>query len=403
MQTARKQATTERFDLAIHGTCDPAFQEVRDEFERNFTERGDVGASVCVIVNGETVVDLWGGLADPETGKPWERDTLVSLMSVTKGATALSAHMLHDRGLLDFDAPVTEYWPEFGKHGKDGITVRMLLNHQAGLPAIRKPVPEGKFFDWEWVIAALEDERLFWEPGTSAGYHALTFGFLVGELIRRVSGKSLGTFVRDEIAGPLSLDFWIGLPDSEHHRVSPLILDLDNPMLQLLEADPDPESPFRLAFVNNGGILMPGGIDSPEAYRAELGSAGGLATARAVAGLYAPLAIGGSIDGLRLVEPETLDLVGRAGSALMVDATVKIPLGRYALGFDKDVSDIGLPESAFGHVGWGGANGFADPSCGLAFGYTMNHMNTTERWESLARAAYRAIGYREGKHGIWVR
>ncbi|CAN5788722.1 hypothetical protein BH23CHL2_BH23CHL2_23610 [soil metagenome] len=230
--------------LAIHGTFNPAFQEVRDEFERNFTERGDVGASVCVIVDGEAVVDLWGGLADPETGKSWERDTLVSIMSVTKGATALTAHTLQDRGLLDFDAPVVEYWPEFGKYGKDGITVRMLLNHQAGLPALRKPVPPGRFCGWEWVIAALEDERLFWEPGTRVGYHAMTFGFLVGEVIRRVSGKSLGTFFREEVAGPLGLDFWIGLPDSEHHRVCPLILDLDNPMIQLLEADPDPQSVF---------------------------------------------------------------------------------------------------------------------------------------------------------------
>lgn len=397
------QLTKSAAEVAIHGTCDPAFLEVRDEFERNFTERGDIGAAVCVIVDGETVVDLWGGTADPETGEPWQRDTLVNIMSVTKGATALCAHMLHDRGMLDFDAPVVEYWPEFGQHGKDGITVRMLLNHQAGLPAIRKPVPEAGFCDWAWVIEALEDECVFWEPGTSAGYHALTFGFLVGEVIRRVSGKSLGTFFREEVAEPLGLDFWIGLPDAEHRRVCPLKLEPDNPMLQLLEADPDPQSAFRLAFANSGGILTPGGWDSPDAYRAEFGAAGGLANARSVAGLYTPLALDGSVNGLRLVEPETLRLMAQTQSALMIDGTVGVPLGRFALGFDKDASDIGFPEAAFGHSGWGGANGFADPESGLAFGYVMNRMNTTERWEPLARAAYRAIGYREGKHGIWMR
>ena len=389
--------------LAIHGECDPAFQAVRDEFERNFTERGDLGASVCLIVEGETVVDLWGGLSDAGTGKPWERDTIVSLMSVTKGATALCAHMLHDRGLLDFDAPVVHYWPEFGKHGKDAITVRMVLTHQAGVPAIRKPVPPGKFYDWEWVIAALEDERPFWEPGTAVGYHALTFGFLVGELVRRISGKSLGAFFRDEVAGPLGLDFWIGCPDAEHARVSPLILEPDNPMLQLLEADPDPQSAFRLAFVNNGGILEPGGWDSPAVYRAEFGSAGGLGNARSIAGMYAPLSLDGSIDGLRLVSPEALYLMGRTESSLAIDGTVKVPLGRFSLGFDKDVTDMGLPMAAFGHVGWGGANGFADPSSGLAFGYAMNRMSATDRWESLARAAYRSLGYRESRHGVWMR
>lgn len=404
MQTVDKQPEMlASAELEIHGTYDPAFQGVRDEFERNFTERGDVGASVCVIVDGETVVDLWGGLADPERGKVWEQDTLTSIMSVTKGATALCAHMLHDRGLLDIDAPVVAYWPEFGKHGKDEITVRMLLNHQAGLPAIRKQIPEMGYCDWTWVIEALADERLFWDPGTRAGYHAMTFGFLVGEVIRRVSGRSLGTFFREEVAEPLGLDFWIGLPESEHDRVAPLMLPEDNPLLQLLEATPDSESAFSLAFGNSGGILKPGGWNSPRVYQSEFGSGGGLANARSVAGLYAPLAMDGSIDGVRLVEPEAVRLMSQTQSALMIDGTIGIPLGRFTLGFDKDAADNGFPEAAFGHSGWGGANGFADPESGLAFGYVMNYMNTTDRWESLARAAYRAIGYREGKHGVWTK
>ena len=403
MQALRQTGILGRPEVAIHGTCDPNFNEVREEFERNFSERGDVGASVCIVVEGKPVVNLWGGMADPETGKPWDEDTLTVIMSVTKGATATCAHMLIDRGLLDLDAPVAEYWPEFGKHGKEAITVRMLLNHQAGLPAIRKPVPYGKFLDWEWVIAALEDERPFWEPGTRAGYHALTFGFLVGELIRRVSGKSLGAFFRDEIAGPLGLDFWIGLPESEHHRVAPLRMNPEDPMIELLESDPDPQSNYRLAFANNGGYLGADGWNDPAAYAAEFGAAGALANARAVAGLYAPLSLDGSIGGVRLVEPATLRLMSETTSAVGLDATVGIPMGRYSLGFDKDASDAGLGERAFGHVGWGGSNGFADPHARLAFGYITNQMHTTDRWEALAKAAYRALSYREDKYGFFTR
>src|SRR5579872_878248 len=172
---------------AVHGTCDPRFDRVRQEFERNFAERGEVGASVAITLEGRTVVDLWGGIADPVSGRPWEQNTTVVVWSCTKGATALCAHLLVDRGELDLDSPVARYWPEFGQNGKAEIPVRMLLNHQAGVPAVRAPLPAGAFYDWELITSALAEEAPFWTPGLQHGYHGLTFGFLVGEVIRRVS------------------------------------------------------------------------------------------------------------------------------------------------------------------------------------------------------------------------
>ena len=208
--------------MTAQGMVEPRFAAVQEEFERNFAERGEVGASVCVTVNGETVVDLWGGIADPETQAPWNKDTIVFVWSCTKGATALCAHILAARG-IELDAPVAQYWPEFAKGGKDGVTVRMVLNHQAGLPALREPIPENGLCDWDAVVEALAAMEPLWEPGTRHGYHALVFGHLVGEVLRRVTGDSLGTIFRTEVAEPLGLDFWIGLPEEQEPRVAPSI------------------------------------------------------------------------------------------------------------------------------------------------------------------------------------
>ncbi|HZT79803.1 MAG TPA: serine hydrolase domain-containing protein, partial [Gemmataceae bacterium] len=197
--------------MTVKGMCDPRFRAVGEEFERNFAERGEVGASVCVTVDGSTAVDLWGGVADRRTGRPWDRDTIGVVWSCTKGAVALCAHVLASRGLLDLDAPVARYWPEFAQVGKEGITVRLVLSHEAGLPAVRAPLGAGDLYDWAAMTRALAAEAPFWPPGTRQGYHAATFGHLVGELVRRVSGRGLGAFFRDEIAGPLRLDFHLGL------------------------------------------------------------------------------------------------------------------------------------------------------------------------------------------------
>src|SRR5947209_18272392 len=230
----------------IAGYCDPRFKGVAEEFERNFRERGEVGASVCIKLAGETFVDLWGGGADPSSNKSWVEDTITHVWSCTKGATALCAHMLVSRGLLDLEAPVVRYWPEFGQAGKESIPVKMLLNHQSGLAAISEPIPPGGLYDWGYMVKALEKQEPFWEPGSMHGYHGFTFGWLVGEVVRRVSGKSLGTFFREEVAEPLGLDFWIGLPEELENRVALMIPapppGLEGPVPAMFAAMSDPTS-----------------------------------------------------------------------------------------------------------------------------------------------------------------
>jgi len=404
--------------MSIEGTCTPRFAQVREEFERNIAERGEVGASVCVTVDGETVVDLWGGVADPATQRGWERDTIGHVWSATKGATALCAHILADRGELDLNAPVASYWPEFGKNGKDGVLVRHLLNHQAGLPAVREPLPPGCFYDWDLMVDALAREEPFWRPGTRHGYHALTFGFLVGEVVRRVSGRSLGTFFREEVATPLGLDFWLGLPETKEHRVAPTIpADMPGPGDPVpsfyVAALTDPTSVQALVLGNNGGYMMvPGESDSRAAHAAEFGAVGGITNGRGLAGMYRPLANGGSADGATLVSPARINVMGAPSSATSVDAVVLVP-SRFTLGFMKSMDNRYLPiadregvllsETAFGHNGMGGSIGFADPAARLSFGYTMNRQGTglgiNERGQSLVDAVYRGLGYRQTDPG----
>ena len=401
--------------MAVQGTCDPKFQEVRQEFERNFQERGEVGASVCVTVQGQTVVDLWGGQANAGSNTPWKEDTVSVVFSSTKGATALCAHMLASRGQLDLDAPVATYWPEFAQSGKENIPVKMLLSHQAGLPAVRETLPDGAYADWDLIVNALAKEEPFWEPGTRNGYHALTFGWLVGEVVRRVSGKSLGTFFKDEVAGPLGLDFWIGLPEDKESQVAPMIA-----------AEPNPESPFFREIATPGSIqsivlLNMGGymgaepqFDTRAAHAAEIGGAGGITNGRGLAGMYEPLALGGKKDSVELVNPETLARMGRVASSTGKDAVLVMPT-RFALGYMKTMDNRKEPagvqdsvlvsEAAFGHVGAGGSFGFADPPAAMSFGYTMNRMGPgaalNDRGQNLVDAVYRALGYQSNASGAW--
>jgi CubicO group peptidase (beta-lactamase class C family) len=401
----------------IRGDCDPRFALVREEFERNFAERRDVGGAVCVTLDGEPVVDLWGGVADPATGADWQRDTAAVVWSCTKGATAICAHMLVSRGQLDLDAPVVQYWPEFAPHGKDTVPVRMLLSHQAGLAAIRAPLPEGAYYDWDYIVRALEDETPFWTPGTQHGYHAQTFGHLVGEVMRRVTGKSVGTFFAEEVAGPLGADFWIGLPEDLEPRIAPNIPhEMPGPEdpipTALMTSFTQPDSLQSLVYNNHGGVLL-----QPNERRfraAEIPALNGIANARGLAYLYRPLALGGAYRDVRLVDEEVIPTMSTVASA-GIDAFGLAPT-RFSLGFVKcmdnrrdrtpgDRESVLLSESAFGHLGFGGSYGFADPGARMSIGYTTNKQIAFQvldaRGQALLDATYRSLGYRLSPGGIW--
>ncbi len=368
----------------IEGETAREFAAVHETFAANFADGAEVGAAVSVYLHGEKVVDLWGGVADPAEARPWRRDTLQAVYSTTKGATAACALLLAQRGELDLDAPVADYWPEFAAAGKQDIPVRWLLSHQAGLPTVDRPVPLADALAWEPVVEALAAQRPLWTPGTEHGYHALTFGWLVGEVVRRVFGHGLGAFFRTEIAEPLDLDFWIGLPKSEHHRVSRIVepaadpgataaLDLDalpEPMRDIMTAYTDPTSLTSRAY----GFVEPRPDNNdPDVLAAEVPATNGVCTARALARFYAALI--GEVDGHRVLDPGTLRAATNEQAA-GVDRILRVPV-RWSTGFAlyTDQSPW-LPETMFGFSGLGGSIGFADPHTGLAFGYVMNHLSS---------------------------
>lgn len=398
----------------VNGFCDEQFESVAAEFVRNFSEREEVGASVCVRVGDKKVVDLWGGYAEAETQSPWLEDTVSIVFSCTKAATALCAHLLIDRGLLNPNALVSDYWPEFSQAGKEQVTVAMMLNHSAGVPAFREPIKEGGYYDWEYMIERLEQEAPFWEPGTRNGYHMISFGWTVGELVRRVSGKSLGQFFADEIASPLNLDFWIGLPEAIDARVAPMIAAVPNmepPVSDFVQAlMADPTSISHLALFNSGGH----NANATLAHRAEIGGAGGISNARSLSKMFEPFANNGTADGIDLMASATVDRMSQVSMATQMDATLLRPT-RFASGFMKSMDNRDykpgntegfiIGDRAFGHVGAGGSAGFADPDAKLAFGYTMNKMGDgillTDRGQSLVDATYQSLGYRDCDPGYW--
>ncbi|WP_454762249.1 serine hydrolase domain-containing protein [Caulobacter segnis] len=400
--------------LQIHGFCAPGFEVVREAFERNFREHGELGAAVAVRRAGEVVVDLWGGQADAH-GRPWEEDTLAVVFSTTKGLAALCLHMLASRGSLDFDAPVARYWPEFAQNGKAGITVAMVLAHQAGLPVWQQPLPDGALFDWDLAASRLAQEAPVWEPGTTHGYHGLTIGWLEGELVRRITGRSLGAFFRAEAAEPLGVDAWIGLPASEHHRVADLELTPADPTSDFFRKIAQEPDWFGAKLVHNdGGDIRPDTINGERRRSMEHPSAGGVTNARALALAYAPLSLDGALDGVRLVRPDMLPGMRTVRSASACDVILRLPT-TFTLGFSKTwgARSLGpgnhviLGEQAFGTPGMGGSIGFADGEAGLSFGYVMNRLGggvgLNARGQGLVDAAYEALNYRQSLAGPWVR
>jgi len=399
----------------VSGFCDPQYAGVLEAFIENFNTRGEIGASVAISIGGRTVVDLWGGRKTPD-GPAWEQDTLSVVFSCTKGASALCAHMAADRGLLDLDAPVTRYWPEYGQAGKEHTLVSMMLDHSAGVPALREELKPGAYYDYAHMVGLLEKEAPFWRPGTRNGYHAVTSAWTVGEMVRRATGMRMGAFFQQEVAAPLGVEFWMGLPEAMEHRVAPVLPFIPDETSRgsriVRAALADPMSPSALFLFNNGHFNP----NSREARAAEIGSATGVTNARGLAGLYAPLANGGALNGVRLVSPDALARMARVSVATHEDATLAIPT-RFSLGFMKSMDNrrldnaadcsVILSEAAFGHVGAGGSIGFADPEAGMSFGYAMNRMGPgillNDRGQSLVDAAYRALGYSSDASGGWSR
>jgi CubicO group peptidase (beta-lactamase class C family) len=357
----------------VEGTVDPRFTRVREVMSELLDAPHEIGAALSVVVDGLTVVDLWGGFADRAKSKPWARDTLANVFSTTKGWTALCAHHLVDRGKLDLEAPVASYWPEFAQADKGRIPVRWLLDHRAALPALREALPPEALFDWNVMTNALAAETPWWEPGRKHGYHAVTFGWLVGEVVRRVSGLSVGQYFARELARPLDLDAHIGLAETADSRCAELRFGKPDP------ADPptlvhymmaNPESVTTRAFTNPPSIASPGLIASREFRAAEIPSINGHATARAVASLYGAVARGD------VLSKESLARAGTESSR-GVDEVLRVET-RFGLGFMLSLPEdpFGPNDGSFGHPGAGGSVGFADPTAKLGFGFVPNRLGT---------------------------
>ncbi len=390
----------------LQGCVEPRFEPVVAAFRANFIEHGEVGASVCATHRGRTVIDLWGGLAE-RRGRAWTRDTIGIVFSCTKGATALCAHMLSEQGRLPLHLKVAELWPDFAQGGKAATTVAMMLAHTAPVPHLRDPIPQGGLEDWDGMVSRVAREPAWWEPGTRQGYHGVTYAWTVGNLVRLAAGEPLGAFFARHVAGPLGLDFHIGLPESEEHRVAPVIgstpaeANMNSPFLQAVLGRPG--SLPHLFATNLGGA----DFNTRAIHAAEIGSANGVTNARGLAGLYAPLASGGG----DLLTPDSIARLSRVAAATFEDATLLQPM-RFGLGFmaSTDNRDTGgdsllLGEQAFGHVGMGGSVGFADPGLELSFGYTMNRMGPgillNARGQGLVDATYRSLGLHGNASGAW--
>jgi len=353
----------------LEGFAAPGFEGVRTVFESNFATFGEVGAACSVYVDGRQVVDLAGGVVAPD-GAPYTRQTLQMVASATKGALAICALRLAERGELDLDAPVAQYWPEFAAEGKESVPVRWLLSHRAGLPYVDTVLPMTDVYGWRAMADALAAQRPVWEPGTSHGYHAMTYGWLVGEVLARVTGRTPGELIRDEIATPLGVEFWVGLPATEVSRVAPLILARPTPEpdpLTLLLFDPNSLA-HRAFFVPNGLFTT---INDQATWAAQMPAANGIATANALARMYA--ACLGEVDSVRLLSPETLRAATTEQSGGL-DQVLRVE-SRFGLGFQLSYPLRPMAGGgSFGHYGLGGSLGFALPERGITFGYTVNQM-----------------------------
>lgn len=367
----------------VGGAVVSGWELVRDAFVTNLNSGEEVGCAVAVYHRGKKVVDLWGGTFDESGSKPYDEDTLQLVFSTTKGITAIAVAMCVERGLLSYDDKVVDHWPEFAQHGKESATVAQLLSHQCGLYTVDGEISLADALDWNTITSRLAQTRPRWPIGSTHGYHALTYGWLAGELVRRVDPKSrsLGTFVRDEIVSPLGAELWIGLPENLEERVSPIIgslnaapdADVDPAVRELLEQFMGPNSPGGQALSLNGAFSVDGGFNRRDVHAAEIPAANGITNARSLARIYA--ATMGKVDGVRLLEPDTVDVARRTVTPQgEPDACLIMPT-TFGMGFMTHgmFSPYSGPGS-FGHPGAGGSVAFAHPERELAVAYVMNLM-----------------------------
>ncbi len=360
--------------VEIHGTVADGYEKVADAFAANFAEQGEVGAACAVRVGGEQVVDLWAGVADPATGRAYEADTLQLVFSSTKGVVAAAAHLLAQQGRLDLDAPVADYWPEFAQAGKASVPVRSLLAHTVGLVGLDDMLSVEDLCAWDPVVKALAAQTPFWEPGTAHGYHALTFGHLVGEVVRRVSGQSVGDFVRDHIAGPVGAEFHIGVPDDALERVAPL-LDFPGGMGADTGGPPDPTMTAIFTpgtLTNKAFLIAPVLITSfnePQLLQAQIPGANGCTSARSLARIYGGLV--SEVDGVRLLDAAQIEdarTVQASGPDLVMLFDNHLASGYW---LPMETAPM-LGAGSFGHAGLGGSIGCALPEREIGFAYVMN-------------------------------
>jgi CubicO group peptidase (beta-lactamase class C family) len=381
--------------ILINGMCDAAFAAVRQELERNFRERGEVGAAVCVYRDGKPVVDLWGGYRDLEQTVPWERNTIVIMNSVAKSMCAVCMHILIDRGLVDFEAPVARYWPEFAAAGKAGVLVRHVLSHTCGV-IYCDSAPPGSWFDWNVHIRAIEQQEPAWTPGTKGAYNSINIGYILGEIVRRVTGKTVGTFLREEVTDKLGADYHIGLRPDELARVSDMH---PNPKNGFFKIASDLTTPLGRAFRSapTFGYFQ----NCPEIREREVASFGGHGNARAMARIYAMLAGDGAVDGVRILSPEAVE---RASRLVWEDECImtqrRIRMGYGFMHNEPDTAPMGSSMKAFGHTGTGGAFAWCDRERNMSFAYCTNFQR--EGPGIGPRGAALSIAAGGGKRPAWL-
>jgi|TARA_B100000315_G_scaffold260569_1_gene323042 CubicO group peptidase (beta-lactamase class C family) len=365
----------------VAGFCADRFAAVRDAFTHNFSSEEELGAACCIYLHGEKIVDLWGGLADEDSGAAWQEDTLCGFYSTGKPLAGLGLLQMIDAGRIKLDDPVAGSWPEFSEANKAAVTFRQLLCHQAGLPAVRKRLPEGAMLDWEMMVSELAAQEPWWEPGTRHVYHTNTYGYLVGEPVRRLTGLSPGQYMREKISGPLGVEVYIGVPDDALDRVATLKWESSGgvPDSSVLDRAMSDEERMLLYAVRNPSGLSSLGVMNTRAWRqGEVPSTNGHGTARGVARIYSALVSPGEDD--RLLSPEMLKEATSLQSEGYCPALQREV--SFALGFQCTRPDrpLGPNPSSFGHFGTGGSLGFADPQTGVGFGYVMNRIKP--RWQN---------------------